>query len=179
MNRVLQRTLTEQERELARRLLLVLVSSDQRRIRRRYDELAAALALYLTGAQSLDDVLEQLIEHRLLKVEEDEKTNAATYELAHDYLLTEIKVDPEVQAQKAAEELLAREIESYKRFGTLLSPDKYHIIHSQRAHLVLDEEARELLRLSRATLQRRARLITAIAVGHHCGLKPADLAGGG
>ena len=164
LNRVLQRTLTEKERELARRLLLLLVSSDQRRIRRRYDELAAALALYLAGAQSLDDVLEQLIEHRLLKVEEDEATNAATYELAHDYLLTEIKVDPEVQAQKAAEELLAREIESYKRFGALLSPDKYHIIHSQRAHLVLDEEATELLRLSRAALQRITRLIAASAV---------------
>jgi WD40 repeat protein len=164
LNRVLQRTLSEKEREIARQLLIALVSSDQRRVRRSRDDLAATLALYLTAGQSIDNVLEQLVDHRLLKVEEDEHTQTTAYELAHDYLLTEIEIDPEVQTQKAAAELLARELESYRRYGTLLSRDKYDIIHSQENFLVLDDEARELLRLSRAARHRLIRRVAGLAV---------------
>ncbi|MBN1220218.1 MAG: hypothetical protein JXM69_14920 [Anaerolineae bacterium] len=164
LNRVLQRTLSQKERELARQLLMALVSSDQRRVRRGREELAATLALYLTGGQSLDDILEQLVESRLLKVEEDEETNTTAYELAHDYLLTEIQVDPETQAQKAAQELLTRELESFRRYRTVLSPDKYDIINSQRQFLVLDDESKELLRLSQAARTRRLRQVATVAV---------------
>jgi WD40 repeat protein len=165
LNRVLQRNFSEQERELARQLLMSLVSSDQRRVRRRQEELAATLALYLTGAQNLNNILEQLVENRLLKVEEDEETNAATFELAHDYLLTEIEVDPEVQAQKAAQELLEREVESFRRYGTVLSRDKYDIINSQRQFLVLDDDAKEFLRVSKAARNRMIRRFSiAVAV---------------
>jgi HEAT repeat protein len=44
LNRVLQRTFNQDERELAWRLLVALVSSDQRRIRRNRNDLAAILA---------------------------------------------------------------------------------------------------------------------------------------
>jgi WD40 repeat protein len=163
LNRVLKRNLSEKERELARQLLMALVSSDRRRIRRKRDDLAATLALYLTSAQSLDDVLEQLVEGRLVRVEEEE-TSSAAYELAHDYLLTEIEVDPEVQAQKAAQELLDREVVSFKRYQTLLSRDKYDIIHSQETFLVLTDEARQLLRLSKAAKERWLRRIAIITL---------------
>ncbi len=169
LNRVLKRNLSEKERELARQLLMALVSSDHRRIRRKRDDLTATLALYLTSAQSLDDVLEQLVEGRLVRVEEDEETSRVAYELAHDYLLTEIEVDPEVQAQKAAQEFLDREVQtfkSFKRYGKqfVLSPDKYHFIHSQENLLVLNDDARELLRLSKAAIQRWLRRIAIITV---------------
>lgn len=164
LNRVLKRNLSDKERELARQLLMALVSSDRRRVRRKRDDLAATLALYLTGAQSLDGVLDQLVEGRLVRVEEDEETSSAAYELAHDYLLTEIEVDPEVQAQKAAQELLDREVTSFKRYKTLLSRDKYDIIHSQEAVLMLNNDARELLRLSKTAKERWLRRIAIVTV---------------
>lgn len=167
LNRVLKRNLSDKERELARQLLMALVSSDRRRIRRKRDDLAAILALYLTSAQSLDGVLDQLVEGRLVRVEEDEESQAAAYELAHDYLLTEIQVDPEVQAQKAAQELLDREVESFRRYKTLLSREKYDIIHSQESFLMLNDEAKALLRQSRAAKYRwlrRVAIITAIVI---------------
>ncbi|NJN99884.1 MAG: hypothetical protein HC875_40160 [Anaerolineales bacterium] len=164
LNRVLKRNLSNKERELARQLLMALVSSDHRRIRRRHDDLSATLALYLTSAQTLGEVLEELVEGRLVRVEEDEESQGAAYELAHDYLLTEIAVDPEVQAQKAAQELLDREVESFRRYKTVLSRDKYDIIHSQEAFLVLNDEAKELLRQSRAARHRWLRRVAATAV---------------
>lgn len=164
LNRVLKRNLSDKERELARQLLMALVSSDHRRIRRRHDELSTALALYLTSAQNLGVVLEELVEGRLVRVEEDEESRSAAYELAHDYLLTEIAVDPEVQAQKAAQELLEREVESFRRYKTVLSRDKYDIIHSQEAFLVLNDDAKELLRQSRAARHRWLRRVAVTAV---------------
>ncbi len=164
LNRVLQRTLSQNERELAWRLLTALVSSDQQRIRRSRDNLSATLANYLVGGQSLDDVLEPLVESRLLKIEEDEHTNSTVYELAHDYLLAEIQVEPGVQAAKAAQELLEREVESFKKFNTILSPDKFDIINSQKAYLVISDEAKELLRQSKAAKERILRRIAIIAV---------------
>ncbi|MCB0211673.1 MAG: hypothetical protein KDJ52_20210 [Anaerolineae bacterium] len=164
LNRVLQRTLSPQEREAARHLLIALVSSDQRRIRRTKSELTVILATYLTAVMSLDALLDQLVENRLVNVEEDEQQDEPAYELAHDYLLTEIEIDPEIQARKAAEELLKQEVEVFKHTGTLLSGDRFDIINSQRQYLHVDEEAAELLRLSQAA-RRRAQLRRIAAIG--------------
>jgi len=144
---------SRQERELARQLLVALVSSDQRRIRRSRSNLAAVLAPSLTTNQSLDELLERLIKSRLLNVESEPETDEPSYELVHDYLLTEIDIDPKVQAQKAAQELLAQEVQAFQRFHTLLSEDKFKIIDSQRKYLVLADPASELLRLSQEQLE--------------------------
>lgn len=155
LNRVLSRSLpTRQERDLARSLLVALVSSDQRRIRRTRSDLAAALATGIVTAQNLDDVLDELVVNRLLNVEVDEASDEHSYEIAHDYLLTEVQIDPEVQAQKAAQELLNQEVEAYKRYGTLLDGRKYEIISSQLAFLRLGEIAVELLESSQIALAR-------------------------
>lgn len=158
LNRVLHRSLpTRQARDLARRLLVELVSSDQRRIRRTRSDLAAALATGIIAAQTLDDVLDELVENRLLNVEVDEQNDDRSYEIAHDYLLGEVQVDPEVQAQKAAQELLEQEAETYRRYGTLLDRDKYEIINSQRAFLRLDGTAAELLEKSQDRVEAEKR----------------------
>lgn len=167
LNRVLRRLVTPAEREAAHQLLIALVSSDQRRIRRTKSDLSATLTTYLTSAASLDGLLGQLVESRLLNTEEDEQTHEPAYELAHDYLLAQIRLDPETQARKAAEELLKQEVIAYKRFQTLLSEDKFQIINSQRAFLRLDDpDAKELLQKSEAS-RRRAQLqkYGAIAAG--------------
>ncbi len=162
LNRVLTRNLrTQAERALARRLLVELVSAEQRRVRCRRSELAAALTASNLGRDigldNLTSVLDQLVENRLLVVEKDENSDEAAYELVHDYLLDEIKVDPQVQARKAAQELLAQEVKTFQRFGTRLSPEQFAIIDSQRNVLVVDTAAAELLRLSQTQLENEQR----------------------
>jgi|GEM_PF-447957 len=156
LNRVLRATATKAEREAARLLLMALVSADQRRIRRTKSELEAVLADDLKRVKSLDKLLGHLIENRLLNVEKDEQTDEPTYELAHDYLLVELRLDPETQARRAAEELLNQEVAAYKRYGAqaLLSAEKFAIINSQRQFLRLDDDAKELLRRSQIAVRR-------------------------
>jgi hypothetical protein len=142
-----------------------LVSSDGRRIRCAHDDLAHAL-----GAESrlLDDVLHALIANRLLTVDRDEQSDALRYELAHDYLLGEIQIDPEVLAQKAAQELLDQETAAYRRFGTLLDADKFRIVDSQRTGLRLSGDAADLLHRSQEVLEtaeRKRRLNSRLLVG--------------
>lgn len=156
LSRVLRATATKAEREAARQLLMTLVSADQRRIRRTKSELQTALGDYLPQVKSLDKLLDHLIENRLLNVEKDEQTDEPAYELAHDYLLIELRLDPETQARRAAEELLKQELAAYKRFGTqtLLSAEKFAIINSQSQFLRLDSEAKEFLRRSQIAVNR-------------------------
>jgi hypothetical protein len=150
LSRVLARALPSQaERDLARRLLVELVSSDGRRIRCTHDDLAQSLA---AKPRLLDDVLHALIGNRLLTVDRDDQSDAALYEIAHDYLLSQIQIDPEVLAQKAAQELLDQEAVAYRRFGTLLDAAKFRIIDSQRAALHIVQDASELLQKSEAEL---------------------------
>lgn len=165
LRRVLSRTLpTKQERDLARQVLVTLISSDQRRRRLTQSHLARELSNYITTAQDAGDALEQLdpllgelVKSRLLNIEKDEDTDEYSYELAHDYLLTEIEIDPELQAQKAAQEMLDQEVESYRRFNTLLSEDKFRIINSQCEFLVLDDSAQDLLWLSQEAIEAEER----------------------
>lgn len=170
LNRVLAQTLpTRRQRDMARQLLVALVSSEQRRIRRTRSELARTIATYLVIAQSIDEfladvspVLNQLVENRLLSVEKDEIEDEEAYELAHDYLVSEVQIDPEIQAQKAAQELLNQEVSAYRQFQTLLSPEKYKIIDSQHRFLVFDDQAKKLFAQSRAHITRRQRILRSL-----------------
>ena len=150
LNRVLTRTLTPPERELAYQLLIALISSDRLRIRRTRSELTAILSTVLPSAQTLDALLAQLVDSRLLTVDSDDEAGEGAYELAHDYLVGELELSPEMQAQKAAQEMLEQEVKAYQQFGTLLSQDKFAIINAQASALVLDKAAQELLRQSEA-----------------------------
>ncbi len=166
LERVLRR-MPAHEQYVARRLLESLISSEQQRTIRTYAELIDELSAQNVPSQTLDVVLNQLIDSRLLKV--DETPDGPTYELAHDYLLREIKLDPEVQARKAAQELLAQEVRAYRHYHTLLSEDRLKIIEPHRGRLPLTPEAEELLARSQATIHqaqiRRERLRIAIVVG--------------
>ena len=163
LHRVLTQTLTPPERDLARRLLIALVSSDQRRLRRTRSDLAAELAVYLVAGQSLNDLLERLVvEGRLLNVDEDELTDEPAYELAHDYLLAEIQLSPEEQLRKAAGELLKQAVNAFKRHydngrPLLLGKEQFDLINSQREFLHLDADAEKLLQLSQDRSEAEAR----------------------
>ncbi|MFQ5576622.1 MAG: hypothetical protein ACE5G8_06490, partial [Anaerolineae bacterium] len=166
LQQVLERNFGPRERNVAHRLLEAMVTSEKRRVLRTPADLAATTH---ADEETVSNVLQQLIDNRLVRLSE-ETTDVAgeTYELAHDYLLDKIEIDPETQARKAAQELLARETETYRRYGSLITGRKFDIIQSQREFITLTGEQSELLRLSRAArnrkLYRRIALAAAIFV---------------
>ncbi|NJO00158.1 MAG: hypothetical protein HC875_41625 [Anaerolineales bacterium] len=162
LKRVLSQNLsTKHERDLARQVLVSLVSSDNRRIRRTRSNLARELGNYIVTSGTGDDILKQidpllgqLIKSRLLNVEKDEVTGEPGYELAHDYLLADLEIDPELQTRKAAQEMLDQAVKIYTEFNdALLSEDQFNVINSQRQFLVLDETAEKLLHLSQIRIE--------------------------
>ncbi len=172
LDRVLSRDLPAEQRPLAQAALEALITSDNRRVLRPLTELTAELAPRGATEAQLKAVLEQLVNSHLLRVEEKaaENTNQAyelapgvnrqqvtflAYELAHDYLLGRITIDPAVQARKAAQELLAQEVQAYQRYRTLLSDDKLAILLPRKAELALSPDAQALLRKSEQALRRR------------------------
>lgn len=156
LSRVLHRDLPAEQRPIAQYVLEALITSEVHRVLRTRAELTTEPTLRDTKPAILDQVLNQLVDSRLLRVEEVDDQTA--YELAHDYLLTEIKLDPAVQARKAAQELLDQEVRAYRRYGTLLSDDKLAILAPRRRELVLDDDGQALLRKSERALKRRQRL---------------------
>ncbi|MBN1119618.1 MAG: hypothetical protein JXJ17_00945 [Anaerolineae bacterium] len=170
LDRVLTRNVPPEQRYAARRLLEALMTSDRRRARCSKDDLAAELQVLGIEQATLEEVLGILVDSRLLSVEEVEieETNEVrvAYELAHDYLLDEIELDPEVQARKAAQELLAKKLPYYTRDGLLLSKGELAIISPHRDELALDTDAESLLDSSTRRERRRlVVLIASIAVG--------------
>jgi WD40 repeat protein len=153
LERVLSRDLRPEQRAAARRLLETLISSEAQRVVRSHTELVAELGARGVTPQTLDVILSQLVDSRLLKVRETEAGLA--YELAHDYLIEEIKLDPDVQARKAAQELLEQEVRAYRRYRTLLTEDRLKVIEPYLADLkTLTPEAEQLLAESRAAVER-------------------------
>jgi formylglycine-generating enzyme required for sulfatase activity len=150
LTRVLDGELSGRERQVANRVLEALVSAEVRRVVRTEGEIAGELAEGDTAV--LPTILQTLTSNRLVRQERNEQ-DEPTYELTHDYLLSEIELNPETQARKAAQELLRQEVAAYERFGTLLSLERYEIIHSQREGLVWDDTAVALLTASQTALQ--------------------------
>ncbi len=152
LGRVLKRDLPAGQRSIAQRLLEELITSDIHRVMRTQTELVDSLTARGVQTETLDAVLAQLVDSRLLRVEETEGEPA--YELAHDYLLDEIKLDPAVQARKAAQELMEQELRAYRRYGALLPVDRLKVVERYRAELHLTSEAEELISKSRKAVQR-------------------------
>ena len=154
LNQVLKRNFNPREEDIARRLLEAMVTSEKCRALRTLPELVAAVR---ADEPTVAAVLRQLVENRLVQTREgvDDEESSQTYELAHDYLLDEIQLDPEAQARKAAQELLNREVETFRRYGSLIWGRKLDIIASQREFLTLTSEANRLLRLSLQARNRR------------------------
>lgn len=160
--RVISRDMPKDLRAPAHRLLEALVTSEKRRALRTREDLTTELSAWGYSANLIDGVLNQLIDSRLLRVEEfklDKVNSVAAYELAHDYLLEEIDITPEVQARKAAQELITQKLPYYKREKLLLSPDELSIILPQRQWLTLTQEGTALLRESEAAATRQRRIL--------------------
>ncbi len=176
--RVMGRNLKPAQRPIAQRVFESLITADGRRAVHTLAELRADLnanQLHGLAAETLAEVLNQLVDSRLLRAQEKdetaeaglayelasglsaEMTQALAYELAHDYLLDQIRLDPDVQARKAAQELLEQEVRTYQRYKTLLTPERLAVIAPHRATLRLTPEAEQLLTASEAEVEREQR----------------------
>jgi hypothetical protein len=128
---------------IAREVLKELVSSEATKRVLSYAALAARVE---AGKDKLDDVLTRLVDARLLR--RDEVAGEVTYEMAHEYLIEEIKkwIDQADLVFKQAEELLAREMENWRLHGSLIPGDRLEVLHAQRERFRgLDDEAWECI----------------------------------
>jgi hypothetical protein len=161
LQNVLSRQLSEDHRKAARRLLESLITSEQQRLVRSQKELTDELSAQGVTPQTLDTILSQLTESRLLRI--NESAAGVTYELAHDYLLQDLRLDPEVQARKAAQELLEQELRANRTHHTTLSVERLRVIEQYKGEMNLTDEARQLLDASRKKVNRQT-LLTMIFI---------------
>ncbi|MBA2681994.1 MAG: HEAT repeat domain-containing protein [Ktedonobacteraceae bacterium] len=123
--------LPEQYKKLAQKLLKALLRSDG--TKQALSDKQVELFIEVQKNE-LEQVLGQLVRARLLR--RDEIEGEIRYELVHDYLATEIGkwVDPEEQELKQAEELLRRELMSWKTHRTLIPRQRLEILFPYRKH---------------------------------------------
>ena len=83
----------------------------------------------------LNDTLTRLVNARLLR--RDEVEGEIVYEMAHEYLIAEIKqwIDTSDLALKQVEELLSREVINWRIHHMLIPRDRLELIYTQRARL--------------------------------------------
>jgi hypothetical protein len=128
-------------RALAYDILEELVTSQETKAVKTAMELATAME---ERSSRLNPVLDQLVQARLIRIVERDDDRIA-YELSHEYLVSEIRVRPETQARKLAEELILQEMNNWRRFGVLLAADKLALIGEVREIIRLNAEAQEFL----------------------------------
>jgi hypothetical protein len=139
LKKELERVPTSQ-RALAQGILEELVSSQETKIAKTAAELGRALE---TDMEQLQPILHTLA-GRLLHVIVGEDTEPL-YELAHEYLISEIVLSPEVRARKEAEELLHQSTDNWQRHGTLMSTDHLQFVAPHVGKLTLGAEVWDLL----------------------------------
>jgi signal transduction histidine kinase len=134
------------KRPAAEKILEELITVEGTKITLSQEELEARV-----GMVTLEEVLGLLVGARLLR--RDEYDGAPQYELAHEYLIKEIRlwISEEKLRIKEVQELLERELSNWRIFGTLINPDRLQIIEkrSQDTQLHLSPEAQDLIAKSR------------------------------
>ena len=162
LQNVLNTKLPRVDRPLASLMLAELVSSQMRRVPRSQAELIAQLQQRLPDVDPLQvqRVLATLVNNRLLEADDDAEERDTTYELTHDYLLQEIELDQATLRRKAAQELLNQEVAAWRVDNrSRIGEEKLRIIEEQESELLVDDDAVELLRLSRDSVGRRKRTV--------------------
>ncbi|HSL30294.1 MAG TPA: hypothetical protein VK900_13930, partial [Anaerolineales bacterium] len=134
--------LPEYKHELARKILMELVSSEgTNRILRLPDFERVASP----DPSVIEEVLQYLVNNRLLR--RDTTQEEKKYELAHAYLAEEISlmVGKEQLENKRAQDLLQRELVNHRLFDTRIDPQGLTYLRAHVRYLSLDDEARKLL----------------------------------
>jgi HEAT repeat protein len=154
--------------KIAKAVLVELVSSEATKRVLSYEVLAARVE---AEKAELEDVLTRLVNARLLR--RDETRGGIAYELAHEYLIGAISEELG-QADwdlKQAEELLAREVASWRVHGTLIPEDRLWLLSEYREQLRgLDDEEWECI--LRSALRADSSLEDWVRLAGVAGLKP-------
>ena len=147
LTRVLDSELRGEPRPQAVAVLEALVTYDGRRDIKTFNALAAETKT--ADVDQLEKLLRVLVDNRLLRSDVNENDDR-TYELAHDYLLREVEVDPDAQSRKLAQQILNQEVNAWNANKNLLIPfDKLAMLEAQQQDLYCDDQAKKLLDLSR------------------------------
>ena len=154
LNNVLERQMAPGQREVARQLLEKLAASEPE-MRLSKGALAELLHGDAIDRTTTDEVLKQLQDAFLVRMEVVD--GHETVELAHRYLLNQLKPDKETKEVVAAKKLLERWVQEYDEQGMLLDADRLAIIETQWDKLGVadDSKAAELRKKSADRLARQ------------------------
>ena len=148
LNGVLDR-LPDEDARIAREVLKELVSSASTKRVLSRDALVARVE---ASGDELDSVLAQLVGARLLR--RDEVAGEFSYEMVHEYLIREIGkwISQEDLGFKRAQELLEREVASWRTHGWLVEKTALTFIHQHR-ELLTDMTTEEIELLFRSAVE--------------------------
>ena len=144
--------LPRSEQTLAWKVLRALITADRHRAVKTYAELMREIKSSDVSKRQIETILNRLVERRLLFTQ-TQPAAEEMFELAHDYLIKEIELNPQEQALKAAQELLEQETRIYQRHKTLLTAERLAVIEPYQNELHLSAEAAVLLRESQRAVQ--------------------------
>jgi WD40 repeat protein len=153
--------LPAEEQAPAWKVLRALITADRRRTVKTHDEIVEELKLSGMSREQIDALLTRLVERRLLATQ---PAVTETFELAHDYLVKEIELDPREQARKAAQELLDQETRAYQRHRTLLTPERLAVIEPYQNELRFSADAQKLFTESQKIILSRKRRRSTVLV---------------
>lgn len=139
---------TTQDRRIAQAVLIHMVSSSEVRAVSPIERIAEQLGL---ERDRIERVLARLVDFRLLRGVGEERYKQ--YELVHEYLAKEIEdwmTETEI-AVKDVQDLIARELNNYQKFGLLIHAEELKIINDRRESLNPSPEELELIIRSVAT----------------------------
>jgi len=140
---VLTRHVVPEHRQAAQWLLEALISSNRRRVPRARDELVRELGMQGISEATVTALLNQLVESRLLNVEEQV---SPTFELVHECLVDRIELDQATLDRKRAQELLDRATQDYLQNKRLLiTADRIEFIEKHGQSLALGTDQLDLL----------------------------------
>lgn len=155
----------KEHRELAEQILLELVGVGQSRLPRRADQIAAALRVPEPRVGATLELLKSARLVRELNVE-----GGAGYELAHEYLIGELKLSEADQDRKFHEKVIRDRYDLYARTGELMDERGLRLVsRSVEKVRVVPEHAAFMLR-SAIEAQRHE-----VAWARHLADRPAEL----
>lgn len=157
-NNVMNQKIPRDRVILAHQVLLSLVSSEGSRIPRSKNNLESELKSQKIDVSFLEDVLARLVDGHLLRIEEvrTSQQSIITYELAHDYLLDKIALDPISQNRKIAQELVDYKTRNFMgNEDLILSSEELAFIQPQQNLLFLNDTAQKLITKSLEKLRGR------------------------
>lgn len=136
-----------QDRRVARAILKHMVSSSEVLAISPIEKISEQLGF---EEERIERVMARLVDFRLLRGVGEERSKQ--YQLVHEYLTTEIEdwmTETEIGV-KDVQDLIARELNNYRKFGLLIHAEELKIINDKRDALNLSPEELELILRSSA-----------------------------